>query len=172
MRSTRLIVLAGLTVLAVAACSSGEQPGWTYAPAPSPTPTPAASTSASPAASAGASASPGASIGASAAPSASTSASGGPGQTVDELTAQGFKFDKATIAAPADKDFQIKFTNNDAGVPHNVAIKDASGTVVFTGDIFNGVDSRTYSVKALAAGTYQFLCQVHTSMVGSLTVGG
>ncbi len=161
MRSTRLIALAGLTVLAVAACSSGEQPAWTYAPAPSPTPTPAASASASPAASSGASA----------APSASASASPEPGQTVVQLTAQGTKFDKDAISAPADQDFQIKFTNNDAGVPHNVAIKDSSGTVVFTGEIFEGVDSRSYSVKALAAGTYQFICQVHTNMVGTLTVG-
>lgn len=58
---------------------------------------------------------------------------------------------------PADQAFQIKFANNDPSIPHNVAIKDAAGASVFIGDIFPGVETRTYDVKPLPAGTYQFV---------------
>ena len=65
--------------------------------------------------------------------------------------------------------FQINFANNDAGIPHNIEIKDGAGVTLFNGDIFNGVATRTYSVEPLAAGTYQFVCSVHLNMVGTLT---
>jgi plastocyanin len=154
MRSLRLTALAAAAVLAVAACTSANAPGWTYAPAPSPTPVVIPSTE------------PGSSAAASNSPSQS------PGQAVIELSAQNIKFDKASLLAPADQTFQIKFTNNDAGVPHNVEIKDANGTSVFKGEIFSGVDSRLYTVPPLGTGDYQFVCSVHTNMVGTLVVGG
>ena len=75
-----------------------------------------------------------------------------------------------TTLASADKPFTIKFTNNDAGVGHNVSIKDASGQEVFKGEIFNGVDSRIYPIPPLKAGTYTFVCTVHPNMTGTLTV--
>jgi plastocyanin len=81
-------------------------------------------------------------------------------------------FDKTDLAAPAGVAFQIKFTNNDAGIPHNVAIhKDSpTGAIVWQGEIFSGTDSRTYDVPALPAGTYGFSCVVHPNMTGTLTV--
>ncbi len=102
--------------------------------------------------------------------SPSPAPSGAPTGVVLELTASGVKFDKATLEAPAGKDFAIKFTNGDAGTSHNVAIKDASGNEKFHGEIFEGVDSRTYAVPALPAGTYTFVCSVHPNMTGTLTV--
>ncbi len=66
--------------------------------------------------------------------------------------------------------FQIVFTNNDAGIPHNVAIHEGSptGPEVWKGEIFNGVETRTYDVPALPAGTYGFVCTVHPNMTGTL----
>jgi mono/diheme cytochrome c family protein/plastocyanin len=93
-----------------------------------------------------------------------------PGTTTLKLTASGIAFVEKTLEAPADKPFAIEFDNQDSGVPHNVAIKDASGTEVFKGDIFSGVDKRTYSVPALKAGAYTFACSVHANMTGTLTV--
>ncbi len=55
-------------------------------------------------------------------------------------------------------------------MPHNVDIKDASGTSVFKGDIFPGVATKNYDVPALKAGTYPFTCDVHPNMTGTLTV--
>jgi plastocyanin len=144
---------------------------------------PAASVAASPgpaaAAGAGAAASPSAAPAASAgAPVASAgagapAASAAPGAAVTlQLSASGIAYDKTELAAPANTPFQIDFTNNDAGIPHNVSIHagSATGTEVFKGEIFTGSGVRTYDVPALPAGTYTFVCSVHPNMVGTLTV--
>jgi mono/diheme cytochrome c family protein/plastocyanin len=109
--------------------------------------------------------------GASAAPSGSASAepSGGSEGTSVSIVASGVAFTTATVTAPADTAFVIAFDNEDAGVPHNVAIHDASGAEVFKGDIFPGVETREYQVPALAAGEYPFSCTVHPTMTGTLT---
>jgi plastocyanin len=87
------------------------------------------------------------------------------------LTASGIAYDTDSLEVPANTPFQIVFTNNDAGIPHNVAIhKDSpTGELVWQGDIFNGVETRTYDVPALPAGTYGFVCTVHPNMTGTLT---
>lgn len=138
--------LAGLAALAllVTACA-GSAPGWTYAPAPPATPVP--------------------SVDASGEPSAEPS-----GSTADVfISAVNIAFDQTEVTAPADREFTIEFANNDAGVPHNVEIKDDAGASLFLGDIFNGVETRVYEVPALAAGAYPFICTVHPTMVGTLT---
>jgi cytochrome c oxidase subunit 2 len=110
------------------------------------------------------------------APSASggaTAPGGSAGPAVSlALTAQDIAFDKTTLESTAGSPISLAFTNNDAGIPHNVAIhKDSpTGEVVFQGDIITGVASTTYAVPALPAGTYAFVCTVHPNMVGTLTV--
>lgn len=141
--------------------------GWvdpTYKPAPGATPFPDCWTDAL----AGPSPSPGASAGAS--PGASPGASEAPAGTVIQIAAQNVQYDKTTMEAPADQSFQIEFANNDAGILHNVEILDGSNASVFKGDIFPGVETRTYTVPALPAGSYTFICSVHPNMKGTLTV--
>jgi len=112
------------------------------------------------------------------APSAQPGASGQPapsGQAAGptlQVSALNIAYEQTSLEAPAGTPFSIEFDNKDAGVPHNVSIhKDsASGQEVFKGDIFNGPDKRTYSVPALDAGTYAFVCSVHPNMTGTLTV--
>lgn len=108
---------------------------------------------------------------ASASPSGSPASSAATG-TVLKLSAQNIAYDTASLDAPANQPFQIQFTNNDAGVPHNVSIHvgTASGQEVFKGDIFSGVATKTYDVPALPAGTYTFVCSVHPNMTGTLTI--
>ena len=147
--------------------ATSQAPGWrdpNYVMPPSATPVPACwknafLTGGSPAPSGGAS------------PAASSPpASSAPGQgTVLTLTAENLRYDKVTLEAPAGQPFQIVFTNNDAGMPHNVQIL-RDGISVWKGDIFSGVDMRTYNVPALAAGSYTFICSVHPSMKGTLEV--
>lgn len=96
--------------------------------------------------------------------------SAAPGQLELQLTAKDVKFDKASLEAPADKPFSIKFQNDDQAVAHNVAIHDAGGQEVFKGEIFQGVDVRTYPIPPLKAGSYTFVCSVHPNMTGTLTV--
>ncbi len=108
------------------------------------------------------------------APSGTTSAApsgGGTGQTV-ELAASNIAWEQTTLTAPANAAFTIHFNNKDASVPHDVVIKDASGMQMFKGDVVTGPKEVDYSVPALAAGTYQFMCSIHPNMTGTLTVGG
>ena len=44
------------------------------------------------------------------------------------ITASGIAYDTDSLEVPADTPFQIVFTNNDAGIPHNVAIHKDSPT--------------------------------------------
>jgi hypothetical protein len=86
-----------------------------------------------------------------------------------EITARedrGYRFDRDELCLPADVPFQLVFHNEDAGIPHNVAIGEA-----FNGDIFPGVETRTYDVPAIAPGRYRFVCVVHpVTMVGTAIV--
>jgi plastocyanin len=82
-------------------------------------------------------------------------------------------YETTSIAVPAGEPFSIRFVNYDAGIPHNVAIHEESGTgpEVYQGEIFNGVDERTYDVPALTAGkTYVYICTVHPNMLGAIVV--
>ena len=146
MRSRRLpfVVSAGVVGVLFAACTTAN-PGWTYQPAPSLTPAPSVEASAEPSASAGSGA--------------------------IAISAVGIAFEQAEVNVPADEPFQIEFANNDPGTPHNVAIHrdTATGEAVFEGEIFNGVETRTYDVPALEAGAYAFVCTVHPNMVGTMT---
>jgi plastocyanin len=167
MRSLRFLSVVAVLLMLAAACTSAK-PGWTYAPAPSATPLPSVSPSGSAGASASASASESASIEPSESASASASASGGTGEVL-EISAQNIAFDTTQEAVPADTAFQIHFTNNDQGIPHNVAIHDQSNAEIFKGEIFPGPGERTYDAPALAAGEYTFVCDVHPNMTGTLT---
>jgi mono/diheme cytochrome c family protein/plastocyanin len=104
----------------------------------------------------------------SAGPTESPAASGDAGTSVS-IVASGIAFTTTQVTAPADTPFTIVFENQDAGVPHNVAISDASGAEVFMGEIFTGVATMEYQVPALPAGEYTFICTVHPNMTGTLT---
>jgi plastocyanin len=167
MRSIRL--LAGLAILTAAGCTTAA-PGWTYAPASaSPAPSVDASASVAPSVSVAPSPSAAASPGASGAPSPSAPPGASAPTAVVEVSASNIAFQPTELSVAADQPFQIVFDNNDASIPHNVEIKDAAGASLFRGEVFNGVDSRTYDAPPLPAGTYQFVCTVHPNMVGTLT---
>jgi cytochrome c oxidase subunit II len=135
------------------------------AASPSPVASGAPASSASPAGSAapGASSAPGS--------SATPGASAAAGDTVT-VTAQNIQFIETSLSTKADVPFHIDFKNQDAGTPHNVTIhKDSpTGAEVFRGEVFPGVAEKTYDVPALPAGTYAYVCIVHPTMTGTLTV--
>lgn len=149
--------------------------GWVdpnYKPAPGATPFPACWSDAFKTSASAAPASPAAS-GSGAAPSGSGGAASqaASGPTINE-TAQGTAFLQTQLSAPADTPFTIHFDNQDAGMPHNIVIKDATGADLFTGDLVTGPGTADYKVPALKAGTYTFICAVHPQvMTGTLKVG-
>ena len=100
-------------------------------------------------------------------------ASGAPGGPVTAdvtVHAQGIAYVETTFTAPAGKPFTLAFVNEDQGTPHNVELKDASGKVAYKGEIFNGVETRVYEVPALPAGTYPYVCSIHSNMTGTATL--
>ena len=97
---------------------------------------------------------------------ASPTPAGTPAVTLP-LTAKNLAFDEATMAVPADQTFAITLDNEDA-VPHNVAITGNGQSR--TSEPFIGPATKTFTYAALPAGTYTFLCSVHTDMKGTLNV--
>ena len=164
MRRPLIALSLTLIALSTAACAT-ESPGWTYA---APTEAPASQ----PAASSDASAVPSEAPSAAASAAPTDAASGGTGGATVQISALNIAFEQSDVSAPADAPFVIHFDNKDASVPHDIAIKDASGTQVFKGDVVTGPAATDYNVPALAAGTYQFVCTIHPNMTGTLTVGG
>jgi plastocyanin len=121
-----------------------------------------------------ASGAPAAPAGASGGPAASGPAASGPaasGGAADvQIEAKDVAFLEKSITGPAGKPFTIAFANEDPGTPHDVAFQDATGALVFKGAIFSGVETRIYEVPALPAGTYTFVCLVHSTMTGTATL--
>jgi len=147
MRFARFLTVALMSAAILAGCADTSA-GWTYAPAPSLTPPPSS------AASAGASAGASGSL------------------DVVQISALGVKYEQTSVTAPADTPFQVSFDNKDAGVPHNVSLHlgDVNGAELFKGEVFPGVATRVYDVPKLDAGSYAFVCTVHPTMIGTLTV--
>ncbi len=79
-------------------------------------------------------------------------------------------FEQSSLSVAAGKPFAVAFDDKEAGVPHDFAIKDSSGKVLFNTRIITGPASETATAPALPAGTYTFFCQVHPNMQGTLTV--
>jgi plastocyanin len=88
------------------------------------------------------------------------------------IAAKDLAFSASALTAPANEALQIVFDNED-GAPHNVAIyRDMAATDrVFGEEPFGGPRVATYTVPALAPGTYLFRCDVHPDMKGTLSVG-
>ena len=86
-----------------------------------------------------------------------------------ELTALNIEFEPKELVAPSGP-IELRFHNQDNGIPHNVAIRDANGATVFESEIFTGPADVDYSIPDLAPGSYTFTCTIHPNMTGTLTV--
>jgi plastocyanin len=88
------------------------------------------------------------------------------------VVAQGEAFTTGSVAVPADAPFSLVLDNRD-NEPHNVTIlaMESGGKSPFVGEVFSGPSARLYSVPALPAGTYQFRCDVHLQMTGTIVAG-
>jgi hypothetical protein len=94
--------------------------------------------------------------------------------TLDISAVFGLQFDRTSLSAPADTPYVIHFSNQDTsngGRNHNVAIK-LGGTLLFDPrpTVRTPEQADYFISEGLAAGTYQFLCIVHPTMNGTLTI--
>jgi len=92
-----------------------------------------------------------------------------------ELTAKDTLWDTDELEAPADQDLTIVLHNEDGGIAHDFDIytveEGEAEDLAFDGELFKGIGTETFTVPALEAGTYQFICSVHpATMVGTLIV--
>lgn len=88
---------------------------------------------------------------------------GGPGGVV--VVAQNIAFEPTNLTVPAGQEFTLTLDNQDPSILHHVAIDD-----VFEGELFAGVATMDYTIPALDAGEYEFICSVHPiQMVGTIT---
>ena len=91
------------------------------------------------------------------------------------IVAKEIAFDLTCLAVPADTPFTISLDNQDPDIPHNLSIsRDPEWIdILFGGETFDGVGTRTYQVPALPAGVYSFRCDVHPipAMSGTFVVG-
>ena len=94
------------------------------------------------------------------------------GATTLHVVAKDIAFDTKSLEVPANQPFVIDFKNEDAGIPHNVEIRDASGKVLEEQPTIDGGAETTYTYTPLPPGTYTFICKVHPipNMTGTLTV--
>lgn len=87
-----------------------------------------------------------------------------------EVASTGSRFVPERLSTPASTPFEIRFRNNDSGVPHNIAIYGGAGgtETIFRSPTFAGPATRAFSVRGLEPGTYVFKCDLHvTTMTGS-----
>ena len=89
--------------------------------------------------------------------------------------AAGSGFAETELTVPAGQPFTIRFENQDAGIPHNLAVyreEDFSGPPIAATPVQPGPVTQTLEVPALDPGTYFFRCDVHPStMTGRIEAG-
>jgi len=91
------------------------------------------------------------------------------------ISAKSIAFNTKELHFPADTKVQLKFTNDDISVPHNVAIftDPSQSTNLFRGTVITGPASFPYAVPPLKPGHYYFHCDIHPQqMNGTVIVGG
>lgn len=105
-------------------------------------------------------------------PPAGPSPGAGASPAGPSLVARALAFDQTEIVLPANRPSELLFDNQEAGVQHNVSIyPDAqSFDALFRGELIVGPAQRRYQIPALPPGTYQFRCDVHPQMAGTVIV--
>ncbi|HVF09140.1 MAG TPA: cupredoxin domain-containing protein [Actinomycetota bacterium] len=98
---------------------------------------------------------------------------GGGGTTATaSVAAENTAFTPAALSWAADTQVALTFDNRDpadvAG-PHNVSIYDGDAAV-FQGDLVSGPETFEYTVPPMQAGTFEFRCDVHPEMIGTVEV--
>lgn len=91
----------------------------------------------------------------------------GPGETVTEFTivAQSIKWDIDRIVVPAGREVTATIDNRDRGIPHNLHIKSPGDPKT---KLENGLVTQTLRFTIDEPGTYDFVCDAHANMTGTI----
>ena len=108
------------------------------------------------------------------APSKPGGTPGGPGAAL-QLSAKAVAFNPTKLTASS-PNVTIHFSNQDANIPHNVAVfsgPDATAPPILHGDLVTGPGTTDYTFSLPGPGTYFFHCDVHpVQMTGTITLSG
>lgn len=83
------------------------------------------------------------------------------------IVAKNIAWDTDCLEAPAGEPLTIIVDNQDRGLPHNIHLTDAPGGPKT--ELEPGLVTQELEVT-LDAGSYQYLCDIHPNMVGTLTM--
>lgn len=84
------------------------------------------------------------------------------------IVADHMAFDPREVEVAADTAVSIVLDNRDAGVNHNIHVKDAPEPN--RTELEQGVSQQALTVT-LAAGEYEFVCDIHPNMTGTMVAG-
>jgi plastocyanin len=87
-----------------------------------------------------------------------------------KIVGKNIAFDPDKLTIPVGKEVEIVFDNRDASVPHNIHFRTPKDV---KSDLKEGKSAGVrdrLKLKVDEAGTYEFLCDVHPTMKGELTV--
>jgi plastocyanin len=90
-----------------------------------------------------------------------------------QVVAKNIEYDVKALTVTGGQPFAIQFVNQDAGIDHDVDIRDAAGKAVIQDEPHTpGGQTSVYQYTPLQPGTYTFICSVHPigPMTGVLTV--
>ena len=85
------------------------------------------------------------------------------------ITARNVEFAPTTVAMESGVPLRLVLQNDDAGVPHNILVR-GGGTDIGKTAIVTGIDRAEVSFGPLPPGEYEFLCEIHPNMTGTITV--
>ena len=94
--------------------------------------------------------------------------------TTGEVTVVTKRFDfSPDCIVSTGSSLKLTYVNNESGVPHNI---DLRGATLASGSskikLKSGVNTQSTTYVGLKPGKYTYICDIHNSMVGHLTVKG
>lgn len=85
------------------------------------------------------------------------------------LRAVAIAWEPTSLELPAGTPLRIVLQNDDEGIPHNVRVFQGEQTFG-TSPTVNGIATTEVRFGPLSAARYQFICDLHPNMIGTLVV--
>lgn len=102
-------------------------------------------------------------------PASDDGVSAGDGSEAVTIVAEDIMFDTTELSAAVGETLHISFDNRDDGVDHSLHVRDTADGDQMT-DIAEGPVTQTMTVTFDQAGEYEYFCDVHPFMTGTITV--
>ena len=85
------------------------------------------------------------------------------------VVAEAIAFEPTSLSMPAGVPLRLELRNADDGVPHDIVVR-AGAEDIAKSEIVVGVAMTDVRFGPLAPGSYEYVCDVHPNMTGTLTI--